>query len=77
MRPISSGGLGQLDVELPATTILDLVLDGYPPPAKQAAGVAGEETRSEWLLFQPEEGTNVLRAILPQYVMNGLIKYEW
>ncbi|MGE5395945.1 MAG: hypothetical protein ACM3MK_00260 [Chitinophagales bacterium] len=46
MRPISSGGLGQPDVALPATTITDVVLAGRPPPAKQAVGVAGEETRS-------------------------------
>ncbi|MGE5397055.1 MAG: hypothetical protein ACM3MK_05900 [Chitinophagales bacterium] len=47
LRPTSSGGLEQLDVALPATTITDVVLAGYPPPAKQAAGVASEETRSE------------------------------
>ncbi|MGE5397678.1 MAG: hypothetical protein ACM3MK_09135 [Chitinophagales bacterium] len=50
LRPTSSGGLGQLDVALPAITITDVVLAGCPPPAKQAVVVAGEETRSEWLI---------------------------
>ncbi|MGE5396315.1 MAG: hypothetical protein ACM3MK_02120 [Chitinophagales bacterium] len=47
LRPISSGGLGQPDVALPYSTTTDVVLGGYPPPARQAVGVAGVETRSE------------------------------
>ncbi|MGE5398470.1 MAG: hypothetical protein ACM3MK_13180 [Chitinophagales bacterium] len=34
LRPTSSGGLGQPDVALPATTIMDVVLAGCPPPGE-------------------------------------------
>ncbi|MGE5396358.1 MAG: hypothetical protein ACM3MK_02340 [Chitinophagales bacterium] len=38
LRPISSGGLVQPDVALPATTITDVVLAGCPPLVKRATG---------------------------------------